>query len=74
MGPNCNLKSMFGSDNEIEVSQSDKESVTPSLRQNSDRFSRLSSMAEERKVNLFFLKDIALNTNYSMLERLDALG
>ncbi len=31
-------------------------------------------MAEERKVNLFYLKDIILNTNYSILERLDAIG
>ena len=31
-------------------------------------------MAEERKVNLFYLKDIILNTNYSILERLDAIS
>ena len=31
-------------------------------------------MAEERKVNLFYLKDIVLNKDASMIEKLDAVA
>ena len=41
---------------------------------NTDRFQRLSALAEERKVNLFYLKDTLLNKDASMLEKLDAMS
>lgn len=31
-------------------------------------------MAEERKVNLFYLKDIVLSQNNTMIDRLDAIA
>ena len=59
MGPNCNLKSLFGEDESA---------------QKQDRFSRLSAMAEERKVNLFYLKDTLLNKDVPLHDRLDAMA
>jgi len=41
---------------------------------NQDRFQRLSAMAEERKVNLFYLKDTILNIDATMHDKLDAMS
>ena len=69
MGPNCNLKSIF-SDSEAE-----KSCKNGGVRSNNqDRFQRLSMMAEERKVNLFYLKDTILNKDATMHDKLDAMS
>lgn len=75
MGPNCNLKSMFSSDENGNVEQPSSKSNGTSLPSvNTDRFQRLSALAEERKVNLFYLKDTILSKEASMLEKLDAMA
>jgi hypothetical protein len=68
MGPNCNLKSIFSD------SEAGKSSKNGAVRcNNQDRFQRLSTMAEERKVNLFYLKDTILNRDATMHDKLDAM-
>ena len=61
MGPNCQLKSLLAS--EEDTSQS-----------NHERFSKMNSLAEERKVNLFYLKDTLLNKETNMHEKMEALS
>ena len=39
-----------------------------------DRFQRLSTMAEERKVNLFYLKDTILNKEASLHDKFEAIA
>lgn len=64
MGPNCNLKSLFADVGDSAQKQNGAQ----------DRFSRLSAMAEERKVNLFYLKDTLLNKDASLHDKLDAMA
>ena len=71
MGPNCNLKSMF-TDNSEQLSKASEAGGGLSMN-NTDRFQRLSALAEERKVNLFYLKDTILNKDAPMLEKMDAM-
>ena len=74
MGPSCNLKSMFtGDPPEHPLSKAGGGEAGASM-SNTDRFQRLSAMAEERKVNLFYLKDTILNKDAPMLEKMDAMA
>lgn len=66
MGPNCNLKSMFTDSDQLSKNSSTTLNTT-------DRFHRLSALAEERKVNLFYLKDTIFNKDATILEKLDAM-
>ena len=70
MGPNCNLKSMFTDSEQLSKAS---EAGGGSSMNNTDRFQRLSALAEERKVNLFYLKDTILNKDAPMLEKMDAM-
>jgi hypothetical protein len=56
-------------------SEADQSSNKGGVRSNNqDRFQRLSAMAEERKVNLFYLKDTILNSDATMHDKLDAMS
>ena len=76
MGPNCNLKSMFSSSDDIGCGEQlpSKSNGTTLPTGNTDRFQRLSALAEERKVNLFYLKDTILSKEATVLEKLDAMA
>lgn len=41
---------------------------------NQDRFQRLSSLTESRKVNLFYLKETIFNADATILEKMDAMA
>jgi len=45
-----------------------------SYQTSTDRFQRLATLAEERKVNLFYLRDIVLGEASTTMEKLDALA
>jgi len=72
MGPNCNLKSMFRANSE--ALNSGKLHGSMSYQTSTDRFQRLATLAEERKVNLFYLRDIVLGEASTTMEKLDALA
>lgn len=69
MGPNCNLKSIFSSGDDAAEKNGAKEK-----KGGGDRFSRLSTMAEERKVNLFYLKDTIMNKEAPLHDKLEAMA
>ena len=61
MGPSCQLKSLLAS--EEDTSQS-----------NHERFSKMNAMAEEKKINLFYLKDTLLSKDAPIHEKMEALS
>ena len=61
MGPSCQLKSLLAS--EEDTSQS-----------NHERFSKMNAMAEDKKINLFYLKDTLLNKDAPLHEKMEALS
>ena len=58
--------------NQLVVSQSELNGASCGANQDS-KFRRLNLKAEEKKVNLFYLKDILLKENCTPHERIDAL-
>ena len=60
MGPSCQLKSLLASEEDTNQS-------------NNDRFNKL-NMSEDRKINLFFLKDTLLSKEAAMHDKMEALS
>ena len=56
------------------VDKSMKSTPGPMNNINQDRFYRLSSLTESRKVNLFYLKETILNADATILEKMDAMA
>ena len=72
MGPNCNLKSIFKADSE--TLKQGKNQNRETFGNNQDRFQRLTTLADERKINLFYLRDILMNEASTKMEKLEALA
>ena len=70
IGPSCNLKSIFSASVE-EPSVDDGRTANLNL---SQKLGKPSTLIEERKANLFYLRDQVLSKEVTLVEKLEAIG